>query len=1199
MKFLATLGRFARSPAGIITLVLAACLGALYGWGGRFGVTGQRRLLVVIVLLAVSFLIVMLLSMRSRKNSRQVEQSMVMEADAAVAAAAAEEKRAREAARQELVAAIEALRRTRVAGGLRGDSALYILPWYLVLGVGGAGKSSLIRNSGLQVPGQAPGELKGIGASQNFEWWFTSQAVFLEASQRFVAPDQGVAGDRAWRAGLEQLRKHRPGLPLNGILVTVPATDLLDPVAGALEAKAKLLRRRLEALIKELDLVCPVYLVVTKADLVHGFQEFFGDLRGSTRDQVWGATLTAPLMTSGDPGAVVEQEFQLLAKRLLRRRQPRLVRAEGQETQGKVYLFPLEFASLRKPLQRLANILAEPDPLAPTPLLRGFYFATSGGGGATVDNVLTEVSRVIGLPAWEAATSGRGAGLAPPPPGAAGAGWPGAGAGASAAAGAGAGWAGAAAGPGRGAAASGLPLFLKTFFLQVLIPDQQIAQPTAGAARRRLIWRWVGRGAAFAALALLAVLLLVSFGRNQALVGSTVRLARDARALSLPIGTAANLEARLQELTPLRDRLGQLDRRPPLSLGLGLYQGRKLSAATRGVYLDKLTDVLLRPAHELLERRLGGGQPTTPEEFDRYLDAYAVYRMLGEPKNGDAGLIATELRRLWEGSPQSIEGHVQLAWRYPQELAARAAPLVADPALVQVANRIIKDFYRPEAFLEQLLADVNADQGLADVSLATLPDAREVLRYDRDAAARYGNRPVQVDRAFTREGWKRGVRPALLSPEIGNRYDWLLREAFGSLPSRDLGWLVGEYARRYRDQWSQFLYSVDMARAGDLAQDARAVERLAQPKSAFFALLETARDNLDLGDELAGLPAEAQPELRKLADDFDALHRLYRAAGEGEGGGGKPIDKLREQYAAIAERMAAGMEATGEDPIPATRLLVTRHCNLASGKGQRDCNAVVERYLLRPVQGAGATRSEEGVQALNQAWNEQVWRWFEDRLAGRYPLATSSSDAGIEDFAAFFGPNGVLDTFVRERLGEYVNADGTAKPNCPLGAGMLAALRQARQIRDAVFDRQSGGLRVGFTLRSQQVVTLSGASSGVFRPKFQLGGQVLQVTGPNKTVSFRWPGDEPATDAQVAVEPVGNDPGPKPITEDVSSWSLFRLLDRVSSYQANSDTEYDLAWTLEREGHYRLKVAFTLTATSRYNPFTRGFFRFNLPASLN
>ena len=181
------------------------------------------------------------------------------------------------------------------------------------------------------------------------------------------------------------------------ISVTVSATELLQGSAGDMESLARLLRRRLDAMRTQLKQVFPVYLVVTKLDLVHGFQEFFNGLDEKASGQILGATMRGKHMRHPEPEKVCDAEFQALFQTLSKRRNLRLVRETDPRLKSGSYLFPLEFHRLRTNLKGFVRSLGEANAYGPSPLLRGFYFTSAGGAGQVSDVVLTEVSQIIGF----------------------------------------------------------------------------------------------------------------------------------------------------------------------------------------------------------------------------------------------------------------------------------------------------------------------------------------------------------------------------------------------------------------------------------------------------------------------------------------------------------------------------------------------------------------------------------------------------------------------------------------------------------------------------------------------------------------------------------------------------------------------------------------------------------------------------------
>ena len=142
--------------------------------------------------------------------------------------------------RQRFEAAIDTLKRSR----RKGLASLYELPWYIVIGPPGSGKTTVLMNSGLGFPlAQKFGKeaLRGVGGTRNCDWWFTDEAVLLDTAGRYTTQDSDSLADSAgWGAFLKLLCKYRRRQPMNGVLVALSAQDLLT--MG--EKRARASRRR-------------------------------------------------------------------------------------------------------------------------------------------------------------------------------------------------------------------------------------------------------------------------------------------------------------------------------------------------------------------------------------------------------------------------------------------------------------------------------------------------------------------------------------------------------------------------------------------------------------------------------------------------------------------------------------------------------------------------------------------------------------------------------------------------------------------------------------------------------------------------------------------------------------------------------------------------------------------------------------------
>lgn len=90
---------------------------------------------------------------------------------------------------------------------------LYQLPWYVIIGAPGSGKTTALVNSGLQFPladrfGKTA--LRGIGGTRNCDWWFTNEAVLLDTAGRYTTQESEQAQDAGeWLSFVDLLRKYR------------------------------------------------------------------------------------------------------------------------------------------------------------------------------------------------------------------------------------------------------------------------------------------------------------------------------------------------------------------------------------------------------------------------------------------------------------------------------------------------------------------------------------------------------------------------------------------------------------------------------------------------------------------------------------------------------------------------------------------------------------------------------------------------------------------------------------------------------------------------------------------------------------------------------------------------------------------------------------------------------------------------------
>ncbi|RYF40192.1 MAG: type VI secretion system membrane subunit TssM, partial [Comamonadaceae bacterium] len=180
--------------------------------------------------------------------------------------------------------AVSLLRKTRFEASGRphwmarfSKQYLYQLPWYVFIGAPGSGKTTALVNAGLNFPladrfGKVA--LRGVGGTRNCDWWFTDEAVLLDTAGRYTTHESDPTGDeQEWKGFLGLLTRFRGRQPINGAILTISVADLLSANDAERARHAAVLRRRLQDLREQLGIQFPIYVLVTKVDLLSGFEE--------------------------------------------------------------------------------------------------------------------------------------------------------------------------------------------------------------------------------------------------------------------------------------------------------------------------------------------------------------------------------------------------------------------------------------------------------------------------------------------------------------------------------------------------------------------------------------------------------------------------------------------------------------------------------------------------------------------------------------------------------------------------------------------------------------------------------------------------------------------------------------------------------------------------------------------------------------
>ncbi|WP_373186384.1 type VI secretion system membrane subunit TssM [Halopseudomonas sp.] len=1070
--------------------------------------------------------------------------------------------------------ALRTLRRSSLYSG-HSDRRRRELPWYLVLGPEGAGKTSLLDFSGLEFPLNKADKqrlTRDVSSTRYADWYFAEHAILIDTAGRYLTHDDPEVDAAGWQSLLGLLRKRRPR-SLNGVLISIPIGTLLSGSELELETLARQTRQRLHEINQRLGADVPVYLVISKADELTGFNEFFDQLSREESDQVLGVSFRKD-QNSTDV-QVVRQEFEELMRRLNSQVVMRMHQERDAQRRGRILDFPLRLGQIEERLGLFIELAFSGNRYQRASQLRGFY--------------LTSAPEVITAPREQHGSLGQ-------PPGKA-----------------------------RGS----LPAFhashgrfINNLLSRVIFPESDLAGLDQREVRRI---NWGQRAMYTAALGSLVGFGLVwgnSFSVNHQ---GLERLQTIGQALSnhkqliraeddaLGILQALDMSYAATGIFAPRDQVAWTQRG-------GLYQGEKVAAPLQAAYRKDLERLLLSRVGQQLEMQVLGNL----KDRDSLLGSLRAYLMLSMEDRRDRAFLQDWMARDWSmryrGNTEAQEG---LNRHFARLLSEPFTPYALDDKLVSGA--------RAELRSESLATVVYR---MLREQAANLPNYRLAHQLGPQAALLTGTDNI-IPGFFTREGYNQNfmAEGGELVREI-LRDNWVLGES-DELSVADLNRLMVEmeqlYFEDYAGHWSDALARLHIEPLGSAAAGASQMAGLTAANSPLLKLLVEVRDNTRLAGMLdtdvsardltgaaqsAGvslgrkgrlaalaaeqaqsaaaqsLPATARKNLQR---QFEPLHRLLNE----QGGPGpeltaamQALDALKMQLTTVAqasvpEQAAFNMaRARMEGRRDAINQLRSSSGSLPQPLGAWLENLAEDSWML--VLGDAYTY-------LNQRYRSELFNSYSSSLGKRYPfVADSESDVVLTDFREFFKKQGTADVFFDSYLKAFVTdssgafslrwVDGRA---LPLSREFLAQMDKLQTIRRSFFAENPNEPQILFKLEPHSL------DSSLGRASFRFGSQHMEYRhGPIVQTSFRWPADNNESRTSLTVEDLGG--RRVGIEQNTGPWSLFRLLDMM---EVAHHTDRDVLMLKANLGG--LRANYLLHSQRSPNPFDLSLLRdFSLPARL-
>ncbi len=1038
-----------------------------------------------------------------------------------------------------------------------GKEALYTMPWYLVLGLPGSGKSSLIQraNPANKLNPRMDAELRDVASDQAIGIWIGQQAVLLDPSGELLLQSES-RDERRWLHLLHWLNQKRHRQPLNGLVWVVDLAWLSGASVAERMAYAQLMRARLRDVTTTMRTRLPLYITFSKLDMLRGFEVLYGQLDKEVREAVLGVTFN-PADSQSKSWQQDFSSFWAQWVENLNRNLPELMLSRLDITQrNALFSFVRQLDGLKDYVITLLDEALSVEEHSSL-LVRGIYISSVYQQGVPFDAFSQAAAYRYKLP--EPVHSAQ-----------------------------------------RG---ESNVYFVQKLFSSIIFPEANLAGESllhTHYRRRRMV-------IALSGLSLLSAALIVGWhyffrineeaGRN---VLTKAQAFMQTKEVTDEQAFGANQLPRLNLIRDASLSFGDYRKHSQLVADLGLYQGDKIGPQVEDAYLQLLGSRFLPAQMQGLLEDLN----QAPAGSEEKLAILRVMRMLDDASGRNKMLVARYMASRWQRAfpgqgnvQEQLMKHLAYTLEHTDWYGARAnQDQVAITAFLPFKDAI----YGAQRELGRLPIYQRVYQNL-------VVKAGEVLPPDLDVRDEVGS---SFDTVFALRDADQGLVPRLLTwPGFS---DFYLKQdrALIALTAMD-AWVLGlrkpgqlseadrdeisrqvseRYVTDYVNQWQHLLANLDVQTLTSPEQALDVLEVITGNEQPFQRVLSSLDENTRIRkvSDVAGESADA------ISVRIGRAFMATNTALSGRGERGPLIQEVNQKLVELQHYLEVIVNATdpGQSALKAVQLRLTNQYAdplFSLQQYARSLPDPLNRWVGQLAEQSSQLVIDLAMSSLNQEWQDQVLAPFNNQLADRYPFnPASEKDVPLSEMEHFFAPGGTLDHFYQVNLKAIVEGGlMESEFSSPARAELLKQLERAARIRQIFFSQQ-GNLEVQFALEPIEL------SANKRRSVLNLDGQLLEYAHGRRTkVPLVWPNTmREGAESKITLVPAAQDRSPR--SEGfVGPWAMFRLMDKAELTQI-SDAVFDVRFPVDQGA-----MTYRVYTDGAQNPFTGGLFKqFRLPASL-
>lgn len=875
------------------------------------------------------------------------------------------------------------------------DINLVRLPWYLVLGPAGSGKTSLLANSNVKyilAKQFKEGNLKAIPSSDACNWWVTRDLVLVDVpgvyliSKATNMPQSQAAFPFLWQHFLHLLRCIRNENKLQGVIVTLHLPELMQQTSG--QKKNEIISNLKKCLVEIMEAFgtsMPIHLVITKCDLLPGFAEFFSESSSDEISQAWGVTL--PKCNENENLLTIfVQRFNALIKRLNKQLIWHLHHERNASARPYIKDFPLQVERLKESIVQVLKAIAIPH----LPLCSVYLTSSTQNNVeesttvlSSIDNYYTrQSSDLMSIPEMPA----------------------------------------------------------RAYFIRQLILHNLLMMPAQPEAviKSNVIWRRrIAYITAISAVLVASILLGRDFQRS---VQQAYSVQNDLAQYELNIQKSKQRSDHLTQALPLLNSLRRAADAVTDKLSLTFYSNKSNKTAKR-VYHQALQTIVLPEIKNYFETYLQTANNKNPEQVYSMLKAYL---MLDDAAHFQANSFSEMLQQLMpdvsdKDTITALTKHIHAA------LLVGPMSIKLDNELIAGVRKQLLDLSSPALGFVILknMGNNNADDA---IDLGTVLGNPPVLESKAVATL--------IPAMFTAK-----VFNCIVANEINTaasealQGNWVLGSNAVAADQMAVDALAAQlrtqYITNYIDIWESLLANIQLSAPKNLVQLDKMIATLTGSNSPLLQLLDTIKINTSLAPITAASPKlqslsvllvnanNAKPSaLYEIFVSLQELHSYLQA-----------MLNTSNVGASVFQAVTERIKNSSENPIAHIHLIAEQ-----SPEPMRTwLNAIAAKSWHFMLQETG--------QYIENAWQKEVMNSYHGAIENYYPFNKAAVKAvNQQQFINFFGHQGSLTGFYSAYLQPFVD-DTQAKlqwrtvdnEKPPFSDNLLEQLEHAAQLQKIFF----------------------------------------------------------------------------------------------------------------------------------------------------